>query len=75
MSEQESALKRVREELGGTSPAAPGIAMRLDRIERSQAKMAQGVGWILGGGGLSALVFLVVVWKILAALSELDTVG
>lgn len=59
------ALERIERDLYSTDPENPGLALRLDRIERQAAMVGKLLSWIGGGGliGLATTVYLL--WKLL----------
>lgn len=66
----EASVQGLREELGGTSPSAPGIALRLDHIEHSIQITTSTVRWALGGGLVGLVTTLVIVWRIMEAMQS-----
>lgn len=74
MDELEEENRRLRSEVGGTVPSSPGIAMRMDRIERDLQQVRSMSSWLLGGGGLGMVTLLIMVWKGLAYFARLSEV-
>ena len=66
MAHQEEHSEEVRELLFGVDPRAPGLSMRLDRIERALAVFK----WLGTGGLVSVFATLLLLYKILQALAE-----
>lgn len=59
-------VSRLEEQMNATDPESPGLAIRLDRIEQR----IKFVGWLAGGGLISAFGVLGLLWKILGALAK-----
>ena len=60
-------LERLDREVNSTDPRAPGLAMRLDRLERRLAFVGTVISWLMGGNLLGFLGAIVLLWKILEA--------
>ena len=63
-------LDRVSRDVYSTNVAAPGLAVRLDRVERQIATALRVVNWIGTGGiiGLMATVYLL--YRVLQAMEK-----
>lgn len=62
-------LTKLREDMYSNKPTAPGLMLRMDRMEQ---KLATALGLLkyIGSGGLVGLAgTLVLLWKIMGALS------
>lgn len=72
VAEQRQDTERISSEIGGTSPSAPGLALRLDRIEQMTKRTNGMTAWLLGGGGVGTVAFLIMLYRALVYLSKIE---
>ncbi len=67
---QEDMVDRIARDLYSIDPGAPGIAVRMDRIERQIGTMLRVISWIGRGGllGLAGTIYLL--WQLLRAVEQ-----
>lgn len=68
----EQGLDELGDEVRGVSSSSPGLALRMDRIERRLASIHSVVVWLLSGGFVSTIAAAVTVWKLLEALGRVS---
>ena len=68
-------LTALEREVRSTDPSDPGLALRLDRLERDFAALVRqlhglvtGIKWIVGGGGLGFAATLLFLYKLVQAM-------
>jgi len=65
-------LEKISRDVYSTDVRAPGLAVRLDRLERQIATLLKVINWIGSGGlvGLAGTVYLL--WRILQAFDKVQ---
>lgn len=78
--ELEKRIEALDHAIGSTDPNEPGLALRLDRLEREVSMIVTGlksigatVKWIVGGGGLTFAATLLYLYKLAQAMSAVES--
>lgn len=74
-------LDKISNDVYSTAPEAPGLALRLDRIERQLESFAKAatallsmLKWTVGGGALSVVAFLALLYRLGEAAAKVSGV-
>ena len=68
-------VDRIQKDVYSTQPKAPGLMVRLDRIERGISYMLKVLGWLAGGGMVGLFGALYLLYRILSAVDKAGIFG